>query len=187
MYQSRHWFSSLWDLVTTQNWELVKYCEYRVEALWDYNIYGGPTFFFDVISIVCYSKPDAYNMLSKFGNFFYRCYKCDDEVAPDESKKLQECVDWVRKEMGIGKTASDKAASKSLQFTRNWLMRSSEMNLNLVKSKFSFFWLIVYIICKATFYNRPHWYWSIGYKDMGRWRVGKTVGNKKLSTCLVLS
>ena len=28
--------------------------------------------------------------------------------------------------------------------------------------QFSFFWLIVYIIGKATFYSRRHWNWSIG-------------------------
>ena len=38
----------------------------------------------------------------------------------------------------------------------------------------------LYIICKATFYNRPHWNWSIDSKDIGSWRVSKNKGNKKL-------
>ena len=46
--------------------------------------------------------------------------------------------------------------------------------------RFSFLWLIVYIIYKATFYNRPHWNWSIGSKDMCRWRVAKTILNKQI-------
>ena len=29
--------------------------------------------------------------------------------------------------------------------------------------QFLFFWLIVYIICKATFYNRPHWNWGLPF------------------------
>ena len=45
--------------------------------------------------------------------------------------------------------------------------------------QFLFFWLIVYIICIATFYKRPHWNWSISFKDTGSWRVSKTTGNKK--------
>ena len=32
----------------------------------------------------------------------------------------------------------------------------------------------------ATFYNRPHWSWSIGSKDMCSWRVAKTIGNKEI-------
>ena len=41
--------------------------------------------------------------------------------------------------------------------------------------------MIVYIICKATFYNRPHWnYWSIDSKGTSIWRVAKWVGNKEI-------
>ena len=35
------------------------------------------------------------------------------------------------------------------------------------------------IICKATFYNRSHWNWSIGTKDTGIWRVAKKEKGKK--------
>ena len=31
------------------------------------------------------------------------CYKCDEAIYPDDSRKLLECVDWVRKEMGTPK------------------------------------------------------------------------------------
>ena len=42
------------------------------------------------------------------------------------------------------------------------------------QSPYLIFWLIVYIICKATFYNRPNWNWPIGSKDTGNWKVAKT-------------
>ena len=47
--------------------------------------------------------------------------------------------------------------------------------------QFLFFWFNVYIICKAPFYNRPHWNWSITSKDTGSWRVANIIGTKKLS------
>ena len=39
--------------------------------------------------------------------------------------------------------------------------------------QFSFFWLIIYIICKATFFNRPHWNWSTGSEKISSRRVQK--------------
>ena len=58
-------------------------------------------------------------------------------------------------------------------------MQTSKMSL-VGQIQFSFFWLIVYIIYKATFYNRPFWYWSIASKDKGIWQVAKTIGNKRI-------
>lgn len=31
----------------------------------------------------------------------YRCYKCDDEVPIDRSKRLQECIEILRKQAGL--------------------------------------------------------------------------------------
>ena len=42
----------------------------------------------------------------------------------------------------------------------------------------SFFWLTVYITCKATFNNRSHWNWSIGFKDTGSGKVAKNKNKK---------
>ena len=43
----------------------------------------------------------------------------------------------------------------------------------VVQIWFSFFWLIVYIICKAAFYNRSKRNWQAGCKDTDSWRVAK--------------
>ena len=59
-----------------------------------------------------------------------------------------------------------------------WWNQANELEVGQIQVLF--FPLIVYFICKATFYNRPHWNWSIGSKDTGSWRVEKT-GNNKLS------
>ena len=44
-----------------------------------------------------------------------------------------------------------------------------------------FFWLIVYIIYKAAFYNKPHLNWAIDSKGMGGWRVAS-----RSSICILL-
>lgn len=31
----------------------------------------------------------------------FRCYKCDDEVQLEQSKRLQECLDIIRKQAGL--------------------------------------------------------------------------------------
>ena len=65
----------------------------------------------------------------------------------------------------------------------NWVQYVGQNNIHdvikqneseVTQIQFSFFWLIVYIICKATFYNRSHWNLLIVFKDMGSWRVAKT-------------
>lgn len=33
--------------------------------------------------------------------FMFRCYKCDDEVQLEQSKRLQESVDIIRKQAGL--------------------------------------------------------------------------------------
>ena len=78
---------------------------------------------------------------------------------------------------------------KNIMFQPAWtrsqyVMQTSKISLNSSQIQFSLFWLIVYIICKTTFYNRPQWSWSIGSKDTGSWRVSKTIGNKE-SICIV--
>ncbi|XP_038077422.1 ubiquitin carboxyl-terminal hydrolase 16-like [Patiria miniata] len=40
------------------------------------------------------------------------CYKCDESVYPDDSRKLLECVEWIRKEMGAPKLPVIKKKSK---------------------------------------------------------------------------
>ena len=47
--------------------------------------------------------------------------------------------------------------------------------------------MIVYIICKATLYNRPHWNWENGSKGKGSWRVTQTIGNKQKKYLLCLA
>ena len=47
--------------------------------------------------------------------------------------------------------------------------------------QFSFFWLCLYIICKASFYSKLHWNCLIGSKNTGSWRVAKTIGNKEIN------
>ena len=66
------------------------------------------------------------------------------------------------------------------------VLQSSKMSLKLVKFNFNFFdWLIVYIICKATFYSRLHWNWSIGSKDTDSWIIANTKGNKEIICSLL--
>lgn len=33
--------------------------------------------------------------------YIFRCYKCDDEVQLEQSKRLQECLDIIRKQAGL--------------------------------------------------------------------------------------
>ena len=64
----------------------------------------------------------------------------------------------------------------------SYAMRSSKMSLKSVKLNLNFSdWLYtLYIICKDTFYNRPYWNLSVGFKDTGSWRAAKTMGNKEI-------
>ena len=62
-------------------------------------------------------------------------------------------------------------------------MWSSKMSLKSVKSPILFFWLLVYIIYTVTFYNRPHWNWSIISKDTDSWRV---CNNSKIQNYLLV-
>ena len=39
-----------------------------------------------------------------------RCYDCDDEVGPDSTGKLQECVDFVRKQAGLAPKVDAQAS-----------------------------------------------------------------------------
>ncbi|XP_071801065.1 ubiquitin carboxyl-terminal hydrolase 16-like [Asterias amurensis] len=41
------------------------------------------------------------------------CYKCDDAVFLDDSRKLHECVEWLRKEMGAPKLPAKKKSKDS--------------------------------------------------------------------------
>ena len=59
-----------------------------------------------------------------------------------------------------------------------WCNEADESKIDQIQ--FAFFWLIVYIICKTTFDNRPYWNWSIGSKDTGSWRIAKTIGSKEI-------
>ena len=72
----------------------------------------------------------------------------------------------------------------------NWVQYVGQNNIHdaikqneseVAQIRFAFFWLIVYIMCKATFYNRSHWNLLIVSKDMGSWRVAKQWQTKKLS------
>ena len=59
--------------------------------------------------------------------------------------------------------------------------QNHKMSLKPVKFNFYLSDWIAYIICKATFLNRPHWNWSIGYKDTGSWGLRKHKETKKFS------
>ena len=65
------------------------------------------------------------------------------------------------------------------------VMSSSKTSLKSVMFNFHFFFLInwfntTFANCKATFYNRTRWNWSIDLKDAGSWRVTKKNRNQKI-------
>ncbi|XP_022081672.1 ubiquitin carboxyl-terminal hydrolase 16-like [Acanthaster planci] len=41
------------------------------------------------------------------------CYKCDENIYPEDSRKLLECVEWIRKELGAPKLPAKKKSKDS--------------------------------------------------------------------------
>ncbi|XP_030850609.1 ubiquitin carboxyl-terminal hydrolase 16-like [Strongylocentrotus purpuratus] len=57
------------------------------------------------------ARSNSHPLAVCLANWNVWCYKCDDAISPSESKKLGECMDWIKKQAFQQKPA-EKSASK---------------------------------------------------------------------------
>ena len=71
----------------------------------------------------------------------------------------------------------------------NWIsptcvVRSRKISLKSGMIQFPILYWIIDIVSKTTFYTKPNWNWTIGYKDNDHWKRGKN--NTKQTILLLL-
>ncbi|XP_064627312.1 ubiquitin carboxyl-terminal hydrolase 16-like [Lineus longissimus] len=58
-------------------------------------------------------RSSSHSVVLNLTSWVIWCYECDDEVQLESNKKLKECVDFARKQVGMGRTDSPTPLGKS--------------------------------------------------------------------------